>query len=117
MPYFLFLGVARIGDGRRLAANKDRSGIALVGAGQNLDQRRLAGAVMADQPDYLAIVKVDRCPLDGVNAAERQRNIAHLDQWNASAVHSVLLMFCLEHDLIRNRFPLFGIMLYAAADK
>ena len=65
---------------RFLAANGDGSGIARIGAGENLDQRRFAGAVMADQRHDFAGMKIDRHPIDGVNAAEGERNVAHLDK-------------------------------------
>ena len=50
--------------------------LALVGgidAGEHLDQRRLAGAVVAEQPEHLAGGEVDVDLLDGVHAAEGLR--------------------------------------------
>ena len=40
------------------------AGIALVGAGQDLDQRRLAGAVVAEQRHHLAGIEIDRRVVD-----------------------------------------------------
>ena len=76
----VFLGVARIGDVRFLAVHEDRPGIALVGAGQDLDERRLAGAVVAEQGDHFSLVEVDRRIVDRVDAAERDRHVLHLDE-------------------------------------
>ena len=42
-------GVGGAGEARRLAAEQDRAGVGLVDAGQDAHQRRLAGAVLADQ--------------------------------------------------------------------
>ena len=74
------LGVARIADVGLLAVDEDVAGIALVGAGQDLDQRRLAGAVVAEQPDHLAGVEIDAGVVDGLDAAERDREVAKLDE-------------------------------------
>ena len=48
-------------------------------------QRRLAGAVAADQPDDLAREEVDGDAVDGVDAAERDADVAHLDERGGSA--------------------------------
>ena len=52
-------------------------------AGERADERRLAGAVAADQADDLARVEVDADVVDGVDAAERDADVAHLDQRHA----------------------------------
>ena len=44
----------------RLAAEQDLAGIGLVDAGEDAHQRRLAGAVLADQPDHLVRPDLDR---------------------------------------------------------
>ena len=54
------LGIARIVDLGQLAIDVDVAGIALVGARQDLDQRRLAGAVVAEQAHHLAREEIDR---------------------------------------------------------
>ena len=43
-----------------LALDQDLAAIGLMHAGQYLDQRRLAGAVVADQPDHLARASIFR---------------------------------------------------------
>ena len=45
-----------------------------------LDQRRLAGAVAADEGDDLAGIEVDADAVDGVDAAEGHADVAHLDE-------------------------------------
>ena len=42
-----------------LAVDEDLARVGRVGAGQRVDQRRLAGAVAADEADDLAGVQVD----------------------------------------------------------
>jgi hypothetical protein len=52
---------ARLADGvqlDRLAVDVDRPGVRLVVAGQDLDQRRLAGAVVAEQAEHLALLEM-----------------------------------------------------------
>ena len=51
-----------------------------MSAGERVDQRRLAGAVAADEGDDLAGVQVDRDAVDGVDAAERHADVAQLDE-------------------------------------
>ena len=51
-----------------------------MGARQHVHQRRLAGAVAADQGDDLAGVQVDGDAVDGVDAAERHADVAQLDE-------------------------------------
>ena len=52
-------------------------------AGERADQRGLAGAVAADEADDLAREQVDRDAVDGVDAAERDADVAHLDERDA----------------------------------
>jgi hypothetical protein len=75
------------------------SGIARERAGENLDQRRLARAVMTDDSHDFAGVKIDRCPIDGAQTAERERNVAHLDERYAFCLHPVLSC----HEALRRR--------------
>ena len=70
------LGVARIVDLRFLAVDEDRAAVALIGARQHLDQRRLAGAVVAEQADDLAGIEIDRGVVDRLDAAESDRDVA-----------------------------------------
>jgi hypothetical protein len=46
---------------------------------------------MADERHHLALVEIDRRPVDGVNATERDRNVAHGDERDACGVHHPLL--------------------------
>jgi hypothetical protein len=48
------LGVVWVVDVQRLAAEKEFAAVHRVDAGEDLHQRRLAGAVLADQPENLA---------------------------------------------------------------
>ena len=52
-------GVAGRADLGLLAVDQDLAGVGMVGAGEHLDQRRLAGAVVAEQADDLAGEEVD----------------------------------------------------------
>ena len=47
---------------------------------ERVHQRRLAGAVATDEGDDLAGVQVDGDAVDGVDAAEGDTDVAHLDQ-------------------------------------
>ena len=62
------------------AVDQDLAGIGRAGPGQGTDQRRLAGAVAADEADDLARIEVDADAVDGVDAAERDADVAHLDE-------------------------------------
>ena len=55
-------------------------GVGRVGARQRVHQRRLAGAVAADEGDDLTGVEVDADAVDGVDAAEGHADVAHLDE-------------------------------------
>ena len=94
------LGVARRCDVGLLAVDVDLAGIGPVGAGQDLDQGRLAGAVMAEQADDLAGMEIDRHVVDRLDAAEGDGDVAHLDE-RALAV-AVAVMTLLPH-LTRRR--------------
>ena len=50
-------GLVRAGERDRLAADADLAGVRLVDAGEDLHQRRLAGAVLADQRGHLARIE------------------------------------------------------------
>jgi hypothetical protein len=49
-------------DLRPFAVHIDLARIARIGAGQNLDQRRLSRTVVAEQPDNFAGIKIDAGP-------------------------------------------------------
>ena len=78
------LRVARVRDLNRLAVQEDLARVGPVRAGQDPHERRLAGAVAADEADDLAWVQVDDDVLDGVDATERHADVAHLDDRRAA---------------------------------
>ena len=61
-----------------LAVEGDAAGIGRVEAGDGREQRRLARAVGPDQADDLALAHVERGLVDGLQAAERLGELAHL---------------------------------------
>ena len=63
-----------------LAVDKDLARIRLVGAGEDLDQRRFSCAVMAEQADHLAGTQIDGDAVHGLDAAEGDGDVAHLDE-------------------------------------
>ena len=78
----LAVGVGRIEQPRRLPGDQDLPGVGLIDAAQDLHQRRLAGAVLADQADDLATADLDRHALQRVDAGkalvdrdERERGV------------------------------------------
>ena len=77
--------VDRPGEVGPLALEEDLAVVRLIDAGDALDQRRLAGAVVAEQRDHLAGIDVPAHVVDGDQAAEalgqvadRKDRIAHL---------------------------------------
>ena len=62
------------------AVDEDLAGVGGVRARQRVHQRRLAGAVAADEADDLAGVEVDADAVDGVDAAEGHADVAQLDE-------------------------------------
>ena len=71
----------------RLAVDQHLAGIALLRARQHFHQGRLAGAVAADEADDLAGEEVDGDVFDGVDAAEGDEDVPHLDQRHALFGH------------------------------
>ena len=55
------------------------------GAGQHLDQRRLAGAVVAEQADDLALVDVEVDVVERLHAAVELADVLHADEVSAIA--------------------------------
>ena len=55
----------------RLAVHLHRARCRLVDAGEDLDQRRLAGAVVAEQAQHLARLHLERDVVKHVDRAER----------------------------------------------
>ena len=66
----LAVGIGRILQPRRLARDQDPPGVRLVDPAQDLHQRRLARAVLADQPDDLAGPDLDRHALQRLHAGK-----------------------------------------------
>ena len=63
-----------------LAEDEDLAGVGLVKAGQDLDQRRLAGAVVADQPEHLARSEVERDVLERCHHTEALADVLDADR-------------------------------------
>jgi hypothetical protein len=64
----------------RLAADENFARGRLQHAGEDLDERGLAGAIVADQPEHLALVDVEIDPSERVNASEGFGDVAEFDQ-------------------------------------
>ena len=62
------VGIGGLTQGDGLAGEQDLAGVRLIDAGQDLHQRRLAGAVLADQADHLV-----RADLDATRPSARER--------------------------------------------
>src|ERR1700693_5833019 len=56
----------------------------LMHAREDLDERRLAGAVVAEQAHHLARVDAHRDVLQGDDVVELLRDVLHLDEWRTS---------------------------------
>ena len=65
-------------DRHRRAGDPDLAGIGGVDAGQDLDQGRLAGAVVAEEAEDLAGLQVEADILHRMDAAEGDANVPHL---------------------------------------
>jgi len=61
----------RVGEVHVLPAERDRAGVAFVDAREDLHERRLAGAVLADQPVHLAGVERESDAVQHGDAEER----------------------------------------------
>jgi len=72
-------GVGRAVEPHRGAVDLDRAGIRDHGAGQHLAQRRLAGAVVADQPQHLAAAQGQVDILERLDRAVALADAAHAD--------------------------------------
>ncbi len=84
------LRVAGVANADPVPGDVDRSIVHLVGAGKNLDERRLAGAVVADDADHLPGLDRDRDALDRVDTAERLVDVSHLDErWAARRFRNI----------------------------
>ncbi len=83
-------GVAGAVDRSRPAVDADLARVGPIGAREHLDQRRLAGTVVAQQADDLAAAKIERHVVDRAHATEADAHAAHLDQRGLSVVHAAL---------------------------
>jgi len=72
-------GLLRVADVDALPFDEDLALVGAVDAGKDLDQRRLAGAVVADQPDRFALGDSQVHALQGVNAGVPFMQAATLD--------------------------------------
>src|SRR5262249_1668997 len=81
------------GSDRDAAPARDLSGLGLERARHEAQQRRLAGAVRADQPDVLARVHLPRQPREQVLPRVSERDVGELDE------HLRLLAHVLCYDL------------------
>src|SRR5690606_11321237 len=81
-------------DRRGLAIDANFASVTLVGARENLDQRRLACAVMAQKSDHLALMQADRGVVDGADTSERDGDVGHFDQWRAGIQHNATTNAC-----------------------
>src|SRR5207244_10641232 len=74
------LRIARIADRDRLAADEDLTRVGRTRAGECSHQGRLSRAVPTDDADDLAGMKIDGHAVDRADAAERDPDVAQLDQ-------------------------------------
>ena len=71
------LGVGRVPRRRGRAVDQDLALVRLVDAGHDLDQRRLAGPVLADQRMHLAPPQLERHVVEGTGAPEPLGDAPH----------------------------------------
>ena len=71
------LGVGRAARGRGLAVDQDLAVVGRVDAGHDLDQRRLAGPVLADQRVHLAPPQLERHVVEGTGGPEALGDAPH----------------------------------------
>ena len=82
-------GLAGAGEPHRLAVDRDLAVIVGIDAGQDLHQRRLAGAVLAHQGMDLARARREIDALEHRHIAERFADAAHGEQrWSSRVAHS-----------------------------
>ena len=65
------LGVMRVREANDIAVQADGALVGLVEAGDDLDQRRLAGAVLAEQGMHLAGADIEADPVQRAHAGKR----------------------------------------------
>ncbi len=67
----------------RLLADAHLARVGLVVAGEDADERRLAGAVLAEQHEHLAGAGVEVDAVEDLDAAERLADLAQAQHFNA----------------------------------
>ena len=82
-------GVTGVADRAGVTVDENLAGVGRMRTGQRPHQRRLACAVPTHEGDDLAGVDVDVDVVDGMHAAERHADIAHLDKWHRPPVRRV----------------------------
>ncbi len=75
--------VTGIVDYHFLAIDIYITGVGLIGAGEAFNQSGFAGAIVAQEPDHLARMKINADPIYRFDAAECDRDILQLDQRSA----------------------------------
>src|SRR5205085_7182654 len=70
----------RRGAEQALAVERDLARVRPVEPGDQVEERRLAGAVRADQPADLAALDAERDVVDGDDAAEAPRHVLEREQ-------------------------------------
>ncbi len=76
--------VLRPVDVHLLAAEEDLAGVVAVDAGDALDERRLSGAVVADERHDLARAHLEVDVGQRLHGAERLREVADLEEWSVA---------------------------------
>src|SRR5207342_569031 len=67
----------------RVAGEPDLTGVRAEGAGDQVEQRRLAGAVRPHDADQLAFVQREADVADGAHPAEALADVRHLEEGHA----------------------------------
>jgi hypothetical protein len=67
-------------EGDLLAAPAQTAGVGLVGAGQDFDEGRFAGAVLAEQAVHLTGLDVEVDAVEGPDSGERLGDAGHAEQ-------------------------------------
>jgi hypothetical protein len=86
-----FLGVARAGVRHRVAEVAHLSLVVLVHPGHDLDERRLAGAVLPDEGVHLAGQQVEGHVLESDDTDEPLRDVAYLEEAGRLVRHVMAL--------------------------
>ena len=90
MPTPAWIARGGIAEDALLAVDEDLARVRLVQAGQDVHQRRLAGAVLAQQAEHLAPVGRDRDPVVGEDARKPLRDVAQFEPHRAGPRRGVI---------------------------